>query len=841
MSIQDHPYTVGRVRPRGGADVLRVEGDPAWAMDFNEAHGGEMLESTRSPRSTTANPAAGGVAIPVRPSRRWVLVTAVLLLVALGLALKDASAGRRALLAPSASRQRLVPWAGPSSLPLAAQGPISATLGRADSPFGVHASAAGLKADNPVQRLSEGFTDSGVFVTSGATRVGFSLRASGYGGSLRALARVSPTATANLVSYRYPGVEAWYANGPLGLEQGFTITRPPYARASGTLTLSIAVSGNARLALASDRQSVVLAYPGGSALRYGGLSATDSRGRELPSWIEQKNRELLVSVDTTGAHYPLKIDPLIQQGKKLTAPGTSFFGREVALSGDGTTALISSLGGAVYVFTRSGSTWSHTATLTLDRGGGSVALSADGNTALLGEPGPCCSADSSGGAWIFTRSRSTWTQVTRLTSAEATSSFGSGVALSSDGNSALIGDVLYGKTGAAWVFTRSGSSWTQQSQELTPSERSIDFGASVALSSHGDTALIGEWSGGAWVFTRSGSTWTQQAKRLKGAGASGRGESRSLALSAEGNTALIGAPTEGAGAAWVFTRSGSTWTQQGKKLTGGEGSELARFGSSVALSSNGNTALIGGPENARGFRTARGAAWVFIRAGSTWTQQGKKLTGAEVTGPVGPDFGTSVALSSNGKTALIGGPYDHGYIEAFTGAAWGAGAAWVFVFVAESPGTVSHGAQPPVTRTPQPATQAPTLSRVAQSHRVWRPGSKLARLAKRRPPVGTSFSFTVSQAATVTFTFSEQIKGRRVHHRCVVPTRRNRRKPRCTRSLIRGVLSFTVSAGAHKLAVEGRLSRKRRLRAGTYTLRIVARNAAEQTSQPAQLSFKIVK
>ncbi len=148
-----------------------------------------------------------------------------------------------------------------------------------------------------------------------------------------------------------------------------------------------------------------------------------------------------------------------------------------------------------------------------------------------------------------------------------------------------------------------------------------------------------------------------------------------MALSAEGDTALIGGPSDDSrvGAAWVFTRSGSTstpaltWTQQGPKLTGAGETGDGELGSSVALSAEGDTALIGGPSD-----DGDGTAWMFSRSGSTWTQQGPKLTGAGETGD--GEFGSSVALSAEGDTALIGGPHD-------LSAAGGddhAGAAWVF-------------------------------------------------------------------------------------------------------------------------------------------------------------------
>ena len=144
--------------------------------------------------------------------------------------------------------------------------------------------------------------------------------------------------------------------------------------------------------------------------------------------------------------------------------------------------------------------------------------------------------------------------------------------------------------------------------------------------------------------------FVQQAV-LSGTGASGNARlGASVALSADGNTALVGGWRDASevGAAWVFTRSGETWTQQGSKLTGTGEVGAGRFGASVAISDDGNTALVGGYSDS----TNVGAAWVFTRSGGSWTQQGSKLTGSGETG--GGRFGMSVALSDDGNTALIG-------------------------------------------------------------------------------------------------------------------------------------------------------------------------------------------
>ena len=136
----------------------------------------------------------------------------------------------------------------------------------------------------------------------------------------------------------------------------------------------------------------------------------------------------------------------------------------------------------------------------------------------------------------------------------------------------------------------------------------------------------------------------------------------SVAVSADGNTAMVGGPLDNGdmGAAWVFTITNAGWTQQGDKLVAGNAVGNAEQGFSVALSSDGNTAIVGGPFDDGG----TGAAWVYTRSSGLWTPQGK-LVG---NGGASAQQGTAVALSSDGNTAIVGGPLDNG----------GAGAAWVF-------------------------------------------------------------------------------------------------------------------------------------------------------------------
>ena len=287
--------------------------------------------------------------------------------------------------------------------------------------------------------------------------------------------------------------------------------------------------------------------------------------------------------------------------------------------------------------------------------GYSVSISSDGSTALIGA---YYKSTATGAAYIFTRSGSTWTQQQKLVASDAATGafFGHAVSISSDGSTAIVG--AYGKSssaGAAYIFTRSGSTWTQQ-QTLTASDAWTNswFGHAVSISSDGSTAIIGAYYtsnqiGAAYVFTRSGSTWTQQAKLTASDGATRDYFGWSVSISSDGNTALVGAYNKpSTGAAYVFTRSGSTWTQQAK-LVANDAATYDAFGVSVSLSSDGNTALVG--DNGKSDGT--GAAYVFTRSGSTWTQQQKLVANAATY----DNFGWSVSISSDGSTALIGARY----------------------------------------------------------------------------------------------------------------------------------------------------------------------------------------
>jgi hypothetical protein len=374
-----------------------------------------------------------------------------------------------------------------------------------------------------------------------------------------------------------------------------------------------------------------------------------------------------------------------QQGSKLVGTGdddVSFQGASVAISSDGNTAVVGGIGvdtshGAIWVYTRTAGVWSQQGTKLVGTGvvgnssilqGYSVDISSDGNTVIEGGYGD---GDNLGAAWVFTRIGGVWTQQgSKLVGSGSIGTLvyqGWSVALSSDGNTAIVGGTGDNGTGAVWVFIRSGGVWTQQGTKLvgTGGVGQTNQGSSVAISADGTTFITGGiidngGLGAVWVFTLNSGVWVQQGPKLVGSDnidASYQGYS--VGLSSDGNTFIEGGPGDFAyeGATWVFTRSGGVWTQQGPKIYAEISTSPINVGHSVAITPDGNTAIVGSP--------GADKIWVFTRSSGVWTKQSSALAG---TGTVGSARqGWSVAISGDG-TFLEGGPYDNS----------GEGTAWVF-------------------------------------------------------------------------------------------------------------------------------------------------------------------
>ena len=302
-----------------------------------------------------------------------------------------------------------------------------------------------------------------------------------------------------------------------------------------------------------------------------------------------------------------------------------------------------------------------------DSFGSSVAISKDENTIVVGAFKDDTGDTNSGSAYVFTKSGSSWSQQVQIQGSDTSGfdEFGESVSVSEDGNTVIVGargnSASGSFAGSAYVFTRSGSSWSQQAKIQSSDIQAGDrFGNAVSISDDGNTAIIGALNslsagGSAYVFTRSGSSWSQQAKLIASDKEDFDQFGWSVSISgSNGNTAIIGAPTEdtngsNAGAAYIFTRSGSSWSQQAK-IQASNASSDDYFGESVSISDDGNTAIIGAPYEDSGGSNA-GSVYIFTRSGSTWSQQARMQASDNAANAY---FGNSTSISEDGDTVIVG-------------------------------------------------------------------------------------------------------------------------------------------------------------------------------------------
>ena len=364
------------------------------------------------------------------------------------------------------------------------------------------------------------------------------------------------------------------------------------------------------------------------------------------------------------------------------------FGGAVAL--DGETLLVGAVGlssnaGAAYLFTRSNTVWSEQVKFVAgdaaanNRFGDAVAL--HNNTAVIGAPG----TDGSGRVYIFAnsvanpnRAVAAWSQQAKIGPSDGVNGDQFGYAVAVHNGTVLVGawlsDDQGNNSGSAYLFTRSVTSWSQQT-EITAADTGADnlFGTSVALES--GTAIVGAlWgtgqtsaSGSVYAFTGSGSSWSEQAELIPDNWGAGQNFGNSIAMFDE-NTILIGAVNgdgraEGSGAVYVYRKLNSGW-RFFQKITGSDSGSGDRFGRFIVIS--GDTALIGADRHGN----EAGAVYVFKRGTNTaWTEEGK-LQPSDIA--AGDRFGYAGAV--DGNTAIFGAPWEGGtgsaYIFSRGGSGW---------------------------------------------------------------------------------------------------------------------------------------------------------------------------
>ena len=562
-------------------------------------------------------------------------------------------------------------------------------------------------------------------------------------------------------------LEEWFINDGRGLEQGWTFKAKPTG-VGDSLSLALVVRGDLRPAV-SERTVDFTDAGGGTVLTYGGLRAWDATGRDLVTRFEPDDQGFSVVVEVKGAVYPVTIDPVAQQAflKASNTEANDQFGFAVAVSGD--TAVVGArfedsavaginqgvgqandnnaeAAGVAYVFVRSNGVWTQQAYLkpAVPRAGNNfgAAVAISGNTIAVGAPGdnsnttginsvPNNASAATGAVLVFVRNAGVWTQQAYI-KADVVRFFdelGKSVALDGDvlvagapgdaNSSAGVNparDTSASRAGAAYVFTRSGTTWVQEAYlKASNPAANAEFGISVGVS--GGTAVVGSWfeasgtntinsipnsaapeAGAAYVFERSGSSWSQQAYLKANNAGTGHRFGSSVAISNQ--TALVGAVWEASqstgvngvpntsglrnGAAYVFERTGASWEQQAY-LKASDSGEVDLFGFAVSIS--GDLAVVGASgEDSSGFGvgsvpdnlgTNSGAAYLFERKGTEWKQ--RAFLKASNTGQ-NDNFGRTVSIQN--RTVIVGAPSEassaSGVNQGQDNGATDSGAAYVF-------------------------------------------------------------------------------------------------------------------------------------------------------------------
>ena len=364
------------------------------------------------------------------------------------------------------------------------------------------------------------------------------------------------------------------------------------------------------------------------------------------------------------------------------------FGQAVALHGD--VALVGAFkhddvglnSGSAYVFRRSGTNWPEEAELlasdgsSQDRFGWSVAIS--GDLAVVGAREDDDGGSNSGSAYVFRFNGVAWVEETKLTASDAAADDEFGVSVAIDGDTVVVGanldDHVAVDAGAAYVFRHNGLAWVEEAKLVASDPEMGDhLGESVGVS--GDVAIAGApledqgggSSGAAYVFRRSGTTWTQGLKLASG---DLQGNDRfGHSVAASGDAVLVGAMNSdengsSSGSAYVFRFDGVNWNEE-QELSASDGTFADFFGWSVSI--DGDVAAVGA-QLEDGTASDSGSAYVYRRDPDTglWGNEGK-VTGSDIA--ANDFFGFSV--STQGDRVLVG--------------AWGgdvgggeAGAAYVF-------------------------------------------------------------------------------------------------------------------------------------------------------------------
>jgi hypothetical protein len=585
---------------------------------------------------------------------------------------------------------------GLSNLPTAAKASISAAVGHDIRDYHARANGGSFDTRNLRQDLMTHFSPTGVEVRNGTGLWRIALRSYGYGDAMKIVKTAVPYACSNRVEYRRGALTEWYVNGPVGLEQGFTIAQRPGKANGQPLTLALALSGN--LTATVDKQSTALSLTerdGKAALRYTGLTATEATGRRLRAWLEVRGKQLLLKADDTNARYPVVIDPWVQLAELTASDGMDgdWFGYSGAISGN--TVVIGAPQvtvsrfnqGAAYVFVKPKSGWSNMkdmAKLTVFNSAANAQLglsvAINGDTVIVGAPG---AASRAGAAYVFVRPKAGWKTTSRPNAKFLPSNggglFGLSIAVSAD--TAFVGAPLAtvgsnADQGVTFVFVKPKRGWTNMTPTaaLTASDGQAGDGLGVSVATTGDTVVAGAYGatignnvaqGAAYVFEKPTNGWSNSTQVAKLVASDGVAEDRlGVSVSIGDKMIAAGAPNKTVGsnafqgAVYVFVEPTTGWSNmtQTAELTSSDGEANDAFGYGLAV--NGNQIVAGAPFAQIGSNQYQGAAYIYLKPKNGWTTTSNfnaKLTAAD--GAADDNFGFSV--TSIGNKIVSGAPGEY--------------------------------------------------------------------------------------------------------------------------------------------------------------------------------------
>ena len=566
------------------------------------------------------------------------------------------------------------------------------------------------RTENSDHKFAAKFTPGGITLSAGeGSPWDWSLRAASYGrqGSLRPLADSWPAAAGNRVEYVHAnGLTEWYVNGPMGLQQGFTIP-DSLAGGEGLVEVRVALSGSVTAEVEQNGQAAILRDAGGPGrLRYAGLYVYDDDGRRLDAYFEAVSGGWSILVDDTGAHYPITIDPFLQRGQLTDSGGSGNdeFGYSIAVDGD--TVVVgapkdNNSQGAAFVFTKpSGGLWADTSSGAKlrrngffrkdnDEMGYSVAI--DGDNVAVGVPGAKFSLVlgtppfNIGEIDIFRRSRcggsSGWSDCdehSRFTDLGPKLEARIGTSVSISGSVLVAGGLSESENrGTVYIYTSAGGGGNNdadarlQSPDRSKGDR---FGKSVAID--GDVVVVGAHredhngtndSGAAYVFTKPTAGWSGTINTASKLTAGDKDADDALGWSAamDGDVVVVGAIDDDAsatvtnsGSVYVFVKPTSGWANgtHTAKLTASDGLTDDQFGKSVGIS--GDTIVVGtqSDDGSGGADADYGSVYIFNKPSSGWADASAPATLTAGDGEVNDEFGFAVAIS--GGTIAVGARMD---------------------------------------------------------------------------------------------------------------------------------------------------------------------------------------